>query len=311
MGGAPHQKSLFSNNPPSVKIDAMRIFLFVLGVFLGISPALVTAKSLDHILHQVNKLRVEHSLKPLRLELRLTEFSQGHAEAMAQHRFFDTRARDGSDFENNILRTGYSFQKVALQVAAGFPSAAHVVTHWEADGKTRSHILNPEIQEIGIGYAAIANDPRGHNHYWAITLAKPTQRVSGNWRTGVLKKVNAFRARHKLRPLVINDDLNEAAQIHSNDMAVQDYFAHAAPDGSSAAERAERAGYPWRFILENIAAGQATPGEVVRGWISSDSHREAMLERDIKEAGIGYHFQPQDGGDVRHFHYWVLLMGRQ
>ena len=294
-----------------VKVATMRIFLIVLGLFLWMPPAPAAAKSLEQILHQVNKLRAKHALKPLRLEPRLTEFSQGHAEAMARHRFFDTRARDGSDFENNILKTGYSFQRVALQVAAGFPNAAHVVTHWEVDDKTRHHILNPGMQEIGIGYAAIANDPRGHNHYWAITLAKPTQRVSGNWRTKVLKKVNAFRARYKLRPLAINDDLNEAAQVHSNDMAERDNFAHVAPDGSSAAERAERAGYRWRFILENIAAGQTTPEEVVRGWIGSDSHREAMLERDIKEAGIGYRFYPQDGGRARHFHYWVLVMGRQ
>lgn len=289
----------------------MCIILLVLGVFLWISPAPVTAETLDQILNQVNKLRAKYSLNPLRLEPRLTQFSQEHAESMAQHRFFDTRARDGSDFENNILKTGYSFQKVALEVAAGFPSAAHVVTHWEADDQARNHILTHDIQEIGIGYAAIANDPRGHNHYWAITLAKPTQRFSGNWRTAVLKKVNAYRARYKLRPLLANDDLNEAAQAHSNDMAVKDYFAHIAPDGSSVAERAERAGYPWRYILENIAAGQTTPEEVVRGWIGSDSHREAMLERDIKEAGIGYRFHPQDGGRTRHFHYWVLVLGRQ
>ncbi|MBE89503.1 MAG: hypothetical protein CMM76_08700 [Rhodospirillaceae bacterium] len=294
-----------------MKIVAIRIILIVLGVFLWMSPAPVTSKSLDQILHQVNQLRAKHSLNPLRLELRLTEFSQEHAEAMAEHRFFDTRARDGSDFENNILKTGYSFQKVALQVAAGFPSVAHVVTHWEADDQAPNHILNQDVQEIGIGYAAIANDPRGHNHYWAITLAKPTHRFPGNWRTAVLKKVNAFRERYKLRPLTANDDLNEAAQAHSNDMAAKDYFAHIAPDGSSVAERAERAGYPWRYILENIAAGQTTPEEVVGGWIGSDSHREAMLERDIKEAGIGYHFYPQDGGHARHFHYWVLVMGRQ
>jgi uncharacterized protein YkwD len=289
----------------------MRIIVLLLTLVFWLAPLSGGAKTLEQVLVQVNNLRAKHQLRPVRLEPRLTVFSQHHAEAMARHRFFDTRSRDGADFENNILKTGYSFQRVALQVAAGFPNAAHVVAHWESDDRKRNHILDPNMLEIGIGYASLTNDPRGHNHYWAITLAKPTQRVSGNWRTEVLKKVNAFRARYKLHPLTINEDLNEAAQIHSNDMAERDYFSHVAPDGSSAAERAERAGYPWRFILENIAAGQATPDEAVRGWIRSDSHREAMLERDIKEAGIGYRFLPNDGGQARLFHYWVLVMGRQ
>lgn len=289
----------------------MRVFALLTGLFLIASPAAAPSKSLEQVLHHVNNLRIKHELKPLRLEPRLTTFSQRHAEDMARHRFFDTRARDGSDFANSVMKSGYAFQRVAMQVAAGYPTATHVVGHWESDDRNHNHILDPKMAEIGIGYAAIANDPRGHNHYWAITLANPAQRVSGNWRAEVLQRVNAFRARYKLNPLRINDDLNEAAQVHSDDMADRDYFSHVAPDGSSAAERAERAGYLWRFILENIAAGQPSPDEVVRGWIRSDSHREAMLERDIKEAGIGYRFLPNDGGRTRHVHYWVLVMGRR
>ncbi|HAT35809.1 MAG TPA: hypothetical protein DCS82_08845 [Rhodospirillaceae bacterium] len=289
----------------------MRIFALILAIFLFSQPDIAPAKSLDQVLHQVNKLRSKHGLNPLRLEPRLTVFSQRHAEDMARHRFFDTRARDGSEFAKNVLKTGYAFQRIAIQVAAGYPTAAHVVGHWELDDRKRNHILDPQMVEIGIGYSAVANDPRGHNHYWAITLANPARRVSGNWRAEVLQRVNAFRARYRLKPLRINEDLNEAAQVHSDDMADRDYFSHVAPDGSSAAERAERAGYPWRFILENIAAGQPSPDEVVRGWIRSDSHREAMLERDIKEAGIGYRYLPNDGGRARHIHYWVLVMGRR
>jgi uncharacterized protein YkwD len=265
----------------------------------------------QQFLDKVNELRQQHHLRPLQLDARLTRFSLSYSKTMARDRSFDIDHLDGRDFEKRILETGYSFQRVALQVAAGYPTPAHLMTHWETDPQNNQHILSPDLREIGIGYTALANDPRGHTHYWAITFATPTQRVTGNWRSEVLTRVNAFRARYKLGPLRIDDDLNEAAQAHSNDMAEHDYFSHIAPDGSSAAERAERAGYHWQSILENIAAGQASPDEVVSGWIHSDSHRAAMLERDINEAGIGYRFLPGDTGRARHVHYWVLVMGRR
>src|SRR3546814_15125166 len=71
-------------------------------------------------------------------------------------------------------------------------------------------------------------------------------------------------------------------------MARRGYFSHVAPDGSNVGHRAQRAGYDWKRMLENIAAGQPTADEAVEGWIPSDSHRRAMLEPTVTEAGVGY-----------------------
>ena len=90
-----------------------------------------------------------------------------------------------------------------------------------------------------------------------------------------------------------------------------DYFDHVAPDGSSAGERAQRFGYPWRRIRENIAAGQATPREVVEGWIKSSVHRSAMLDSHLVEAGVGYIYLSEDVGRARHHHYWALSLGQR
>ena len=59
--------------------------------------------------------------------------------------------------------------------------------------------------------------------------------------------------------------LFEAARAHSQDMARQRYFSHTGKDGREVEERAVRAGYRWRGIGENIAAGQASPEEAMAG----------------------------------------------
>jgi uncharacterized protein YkwD len=51
---------------------------------------------------------------------------------------------------------------------------------------------------------------------------------------------------------------------------------------------------------ENIASGQTSCGEVMRGWYRSKTHRENMLDSDFQRVGIaGYHYR----GVI----YWVQL----
>jgi len=48
-------------------------------------------------------------------------------------------------------------------------------------------------------------------------------------------------------------------------MAEQDFYSHTGVDGSTPGERAERSGYVWRAVGENIAAGYTTAKDVVKG----------------------------------------------
>ena len=85
-----------------------------------------------------------------------------------------------------------------------------------------------------------------------------------------------------------NGALAEAALVHSTDMAAQHYLNHTGKDGRTAAERAIAAGYRWRTIAENIAAGQDTPEEVVQGWLDSPGHCANIMRDDLTEMGAGY-----------------------
>jgi uncharacterized protein YkwD len=125
----------------------------------------------------------------------------------------------------------------------------------------------------------------------------------------MLTRINEYRRRAGLGPLSLNAALDRAAGAHAADMAAKDYFAHEAPDGSDFARRAGRAGYRWRVIGENIAAGLTTPEATVDGWMDSDGHRRNMLSDRFTEIGVGHVFLSPDPGKVNYGHYWVLMLG--
>jgi uncharacterized protein YkwD len=260
-------------------------------------------------LAQINAYRAENGLKPLRLEARLSVMSRAQARDMIEKQYFGTRGPTGTSLETRLRDAGYAFRQAAQQVAVGYPDGRSVVANWIRRGDSRQVLLSRKLSEAGIGYAERGSGSL--DHYWVITLAEPTHPVSANWRSEVLRLVNKFRARYGLKPLKLNDELNRTAQGHSDDMAEHDYFDHVTPNGQTVGDRATAAGYHWRTILENIAAGQQDPAEVVAGWIHSPAHREAMLAPDVDDAGIGYRYLARDGGRTRQYHYWTLNMGRQ
>ena len=74
-------------------------------------------------------------------------------------------------------------------------------------------------------------------------------------------------------------------------------------DGATLADRVGRTGYPFRAVAENLAAGYPDARSVVRGWVDSRSHRQNLLMRDARDAGIGL---ARDGRGALH---WVLVLG--
>jgi uncharacterized protein YkwD len=83
-----------------------------------------------------------------------------------------------------------------------------------------------------------------------------------------------------------NNQLEQAALVHSNDMYANNYFSHASKDGSKAGDRIDDAGYRWRTYGENIAFGYRTEREVVQGWIQSPGHCKNIMNKAYKEMGI-------------------------
>ncbi|HEU4469558.1 MAG TPA: CAP domain-containing protein [Flavisolibacter sp.] len=101
-------------------------------------------------------------------------------------------------------------------------------------------------------------------------------------------------------PVTWNNQLETAAQVHSNDMFEKKYFSHVSPDGSNAGDRIEKAGYNWRAYGENIATGYKTEQDVVKGWIGSPTHCKNIMNRNYTEMGV-----------ARKGNYWTQEFGRR
>lgn len=112
--------------------------------------------------------------------------------------------------------------------------------------------------------------------------------------------LNGERGLFSVGHVVEHDLLSSASQAYAADMHEHDYFSHTGRDGSSAGDRATRAGYEWSYISENLASGYTSEEGVVDAWMKSPGHRANMLDDRARDFGIGRE------GDI-----WVLMLGAQ
>jgi uncharacterized protein YkwD len=118
----------------------------------------------------------------------------------------------------------------------------------------------------------------------------------------ILALVNVERSRAGCPAVTADPRLAAAAQAHAADMAAQHYFSHDSKDGSSMADRVNRAGYKWSGLGENIAKGQQTPASAMDSWMHSPDHRANILNCGYKHLGVGL---ARDGGSP----IWVQDFG--
>jgi uncharacterized protein YkwD len=133
----------------------------------------------------------------------------------------------------------------------------------------------------------------------------------------ILQQVNEARARGATcgsrrfgaaAPVSWNGQLFKAAAGHSRDMAENNYFSHNSLRGTEAFQRAEAAGYKWKTVGENIAAGTTyTVDNVVHGWLKSPAHCNNIMDPDYNEIAVAC---IANGGST-YGSYWTMVLGRQ
>lgn len=90
------------------------------------------------------------------------------------------------------------------------------------------------------------------------------------------------------RPVRWNNTLADASRLHAEDMARFSYLSHGGRDGSTPAQRVERAGYRYRAMGENIAGGQVKPEDAVTAWINSPPHCINLMNPAFTEMGVAF-----------------------
>ena len=104
--------------------------------------------------------------------------------------------------------------------------------------------------------------------------------------------INAQRTQNSLPALTSSDQLNTAAQNHSQDMACNNFLQHSGWNGSTPESRVAAAGYSASIVRENIYAQPPQYGgdaqAAVTWWMSDPMHRDAILNSQVTQIGVGY-----------------------
>lgn len=86
---------------------------------------------------------------------------------------------------------------------------------------------------------------------------------------------------NKIRPLLLDPELNASAATKCADMVKKDYWSHNAPDGTE----------PWVFFPdrasmgENLAKGFSESADIVEGWVNSPTHYKNLINPKFHRVG--------------------------
>lgn len=147
------------------------------------------------------------------------------------------------------------------------------------------------------------------------TKRNPTKRVrsprrihirqANAYELKVFRLVNEERTSRGIAALTLNSTLTDLAILKARDMRDNIYFDHTSPTYGTPGEMLDRFGVNNRAYGENIAAGQATPEDVMRVWMNSPGHRANILDPRFTDIGVGYVVGTETS---RNRTYWTQLL---
>lgn len=219
------------------------------------------------------------------------------------------RLAQGASLESALQGSGYRAQRSFQWSFNGYRSP-QAVAQALVPSQCRS-LGDAGLREVGV--------QRSGNSYWiiaALPFDPPAAAEADDVAERVLALVNEARGQPRrcgsesfgpARPLVLQQQLTQAAAIHAQSMARYGYLEHQGRDGSSPADRVERTGYPWRSIGENVAMGQTTPERVVQEWLRSPEHCANIMEPRFTEMGVAFAVNNASEGGI----YWAQSFGRR
>ena len=123
----------------------------------------------------------------------------------------------------------------------------------------------------------------------------PRDATDHQLRTSVLCLVNMVRKRRGIARLRFDRSLRDSATGHSRSMVRSNRLTHYGPSGSTLTSRVARSGYlagaSFYRLAENIGAGRGRSNgsalAIVRDWMDSAGHKANILDRRMRDFGVG------------------------
>lgn len=115
----------------------------------------------EAVLELVNVERAKHNLSPLRMSNELLAGAAIRAKELTV--LYSHTRPNGGDFDTVISGSN---RYIGENIAAGYRTPNEVVAGWMNSAGHRANILNPNFEELGVGYIYFDNDPNAYCHYW-------------------------------------------------------------------------------------------------------------------------------------------------
>jgi len=136
-------------------------------------PERLTAR----LLELINQARWENGhIPPLKANPALNRSAQSHSQSMAENDFFGHKGADNSSPWDRIEAVEYgNWYMLAENIAAGYTTPEEVIQAWMDSPRHLENLMNPDLNEIGLGYAFQAEDTYpgttwGYEHYWTSDM---------------------------------------------------------------------------------------------------------------------------------------------
>jgi uncharacterized protein YkwD len=273
------------------------------------SAGIVSVDPIADLLAQINALRRQAGLAPLRAEPALARIAAARAEAVARSGDFEGSPEIINELTRDLRVAGYPPYSWRQRLVQGPRDAASLLRQWRSsDDPGFTHVVLGDYEGFGAAVAPGTDPPLWSVFValpritWERRLAEPLERVEVV-REQVLLRLNPERERRGLPPLVSDATLQSVADDDPGDMVARRFYDHVSPDGHDLGWRLQHAGYAFRWAAENIAKGLFTPTEVVDRWMQSSGHRHNILAPEARRVGIGVRRTEEDGHVTA---LWVL-----
>ncbi len=123
------------------------------------------------LLALLNRARADRGMPPLRLNDALTRAARGNAREMAATKKFDVLDGKGRDPHARAEAAGYSQHAVQVEViSSGSQRPEFVMQQVLANSNAAANLFNPDVNEVGLGYAFAKGDALAH--YWTIDFGR-------------------------------------------------------------------------------------------------------------------------------------------
>ncbi|MGF1717026.1 CAP domain-containing protein [Photobacterium chitinilyticum] len=138
---------------------------------------------------------------------------------------------------------------------------------------------------------------------------------SGDFADQMLAAVNAARAQARdcggqmmpaVPALTWDYSLEQAAFVHSSNMANYNFFSHTGLNGDQPSDRVSDQGYSWSSVGENIAAGQKDLATVMDSWLNSPGHCKNIMGANFTQMGAA----SVTNSSAQYSIYWTQVFAR-